>query len=661
MRNRFIILSLLLFAAQTLPCLALPSDEEAQAPDSIARSEFSLDDFVVTGTCVPKLLKDAPVQTRLITRKDIERSDASNIDDLLQQELPSAEFSYAMNQQVHMNIGGFGGQSVLFLVDGERLAGETMDDVDFSRIPMRDVERIEIVRGASSALYGSNAAGGVVNIITRRARHPWQVTAEARIGKHLNQRYGFGVSASGKRVANTLSASYQSIKNYNVSSDPDPVGRVVSTIYGHRTLNVADRFSYAPVDGLDLSARAGYFFRQIPRSIDSPERYRDYSAGLRADWHPNASNAFQLSYSFDQYDKSTYFKLPHLDVRDYSNVQNSVRAFYAHTFANGDILSAGADCLHDYLLNSKFVGRHRSQTNVDAFLQYDWTPSQKWEVVGALRYDWFSDGSISRVTPKISARYQPIDALNIRASYGMGFRAPTLKEKYYEFDMAGIWIVTGNPSLRPETSHNANLSADYTVKNYNFTLAGYYNHVRDKISSGLPYARPGDPTQLYLEYVNLDRYNVYGFEAAVQGVWNGGFSARLSYAYTHESVSRDKQGNQANNQYMPARPHSLSARFAWIHEFSKNYTFDVSLQGRALSGVKNREYRDYYNLAAGTVEVNYPAYSLWKIQVAQTFASRVKLILTVDNLFNYRPSHYYLNSPLTDGISLLAGVSIDLH
>ena len=279
MRNRFIILSLLLFAAQTLPCLALPSDEEAQAPDSIARSEFSLDDFVVTGTRVPKLLKDAPVQTRLITRKDIERSDASNIDDLLQQELPSAEFSYAMNQQVHMNIGGFGGQSVLFLVDGERLAGETMDDVDFSRIPMRDVERIEIVRGASSALYGSNAAGGVVNIITRRARHPWQVTAEARIGKHLNQRYGFGVSASGKRVANTLSASYQSIKNYNVSSDPDPVGRVVSTIYGHRTLNVADRFSYAPVDGLDLSARAGYFFRQIPRSIDSPERYRDYSAG----------------------------------------------------------------------------------------------------------------------------------------------------------------------------------------------------------------------------------------------------------------------------------------------------------------------------------------------------------------------------------------------
>lgn len=79
------------------------------------------------------------------------------------------EFSYAMNQQIHMNFGGFGGQSVLFLVDGERLAGETLDDVDFSRIDMNNVERIEIVRGASSALYGSNAIGGVVNIITKEA------------------------------------------------------------------------------------------------------------------------------------------------------------------------------------------------------------------------------------------------------------------------------------------------------------------------------------------------------------------------------------------------------------------------------------------------------------------------------------------------------------
>ena len=73
-----------------------------------------------------------------------------------------------MNQQVHMNLSGFAGQSVLILVDGERLAGETMDDVDFTRIGMQNIDHIEIVKGAASALYGSNAAGGVINIITKK-------------------------------------------------------------------------------------------------------------------------------------------------------------------------------------------------------------------------------------------------------------------------------------------------------------------------------------------------------------------------------------------------------------------------------------------------------------------------------------------------------------
>jgi outer membrane receptor for ferrienterochelin and colicins len=114
------------------------------------------------------------VLTRLITRKDIEQTDATDLRDLLQQELPGVEFTYSMNQKLNMNVGGFAGQSVLILVDGERLAGETMENVDFSRIDMNNVERIEIVRGAQSALYGAGAMGGVINIITRGASEPWQ-------------------------------------------------------------------------------------------------------------------------------------------------------------------------------------------------------------------------------------------------------------------------------------------------------------------------------------------------------------------------------------------------------------------------------------------------------------------------------------------------------
>ena len=89
--------------------------------DSISR-QFDLTEVVFTGTRTPKFLKDTPIQTRVIGSKDIAKLDATNVQDLLQQELPGVEFSYAMNQQTHLNFSGFGGQGVLFLVDGERLA-----------------------------------------------------------------------------------------------------------------------------------------------------------------------------------------------------------------------------------------------------------------------------------------------------------------------------------------------------------------------------------------------------------------------------------------------------------------------------------------------------------------------------------------------------------
>ena len=137
-----------LLLACALP-LGIYAQNDKQLHD-FERDTIVLSQVVVTGTRTPKMLADAPVATRVITSKDIERTDATDIQDLLTQELPGVEFSYAMNQQTHLNFSGFGGQSILFLVDGERLAGETMDDVDFSRLLMAGVERIEIVKGAAS-------------------------------------------------------------------------------------------------------------------------------------------------------------------------------------------------------------------------------------------------------------------------------------------------------------------------------------------------------------------------------------------------------------------------------------------------------------------------------------------------------------------------------
>ena len=628
--------------------------------DSACWESLSLGELVVTATRVPRLLKDSPVQTRVISAKDIARADATNIGDLLQAEMPGVEFSYAMNQQVHMNFGGFGGQSVLFLVDGERLAGETMDDVDFSRIDMNNVERIEIVRGASSALYGSNAGGGVVNIITREAAARFNANLDFRISRHNERRYMAGLSTKCRHIHNSLSLTASRMDSYDVHSAPDAKTRVVSTIYGYKTLNVAEHFVVLPCDGLRLGARAGFYMRELPRDVEAPERYRSYSGSLRGEWNISARDRLELSCAFDQYDKSVYRSITGLDIRNYSNVQNSLRGLFNHHFGEKDILTVGADFMRDYLLNTKLADSRRRQDNFDVFAQYDWSPHSKWEIAGTLRYDYFSDGDNSHFTPKVSARFTPRRSLNLRASYGVGFRAPTLKEKYYEFDMAGIWIVRGNQDLRPELSHNLNISADYTRREYNITATAFYNYVKDRITTGLPYCMPGDSRQLYLDYINLDNFHSLGAELTAQAAWNCGLSAKISYACTYEHKPRDKNGSEPNNQYMPARPHSMTARIDWHHAFSGDYSLDAGLSGRFLSSVSNREYKDYYDLSQGTVNVDYPAYVICRLSVTQTFIRKIRLTLALDNLLDYKPKYYYLNAPLTDGIRLQAGITFQI-
>ena len=647
------------FILPALSCL-FPAALRADLPGDSIYKCVEMEQVVVTGTRTPKLLANTPVLTKLITASDIAKADATNLRDLLQQVLPGVEFSYAMNQQVHMNFSGFGGQSMLILVDGERLAGETMDDVDFSRLCMDNVDHIEIVKGAASALYGSNAAGGVINIITKNGIRPFALNLNARLGRHHEQRYGLSWQQGASRWNNLLTVNRNRSDNYDVHNGDNPVTRVVATIYGDATWNFKEQLSYRPSEKLSLTGRAGYFYRQIVRTSETPERYRDFSGGLRSIWKPDTHNSLDLSYAFDQYDKSDYQRITRLDIRDYSNVQNSLRLLYNHTFGSDDVLSLGADYMHDYLFNTNLEDRTRRQDSFDAFAQYDWNVSRQWEAVGALRYDYFSDGRISRLTPKVSVRYQPVRNLNFRASYGMGFRAPTLKEKYYNFDMAGIWIVEGNPALKPEVSHNFNLSADYTHRHYNFTLAAYYNRIRDKIATGAPfYKNPSDRIP-HLPYLNLDDYSVSGGEATAQARWPNGLTARLSYAYTHERLPKDKNSNAVNNQYIPARKHSMTGHIDWDRQFSTAYGLNIGLDGRFLSAVDNQEFVDYYDISKGIRTIHYPAYALFKLSLVQRIGKAVKASVILDNLFNYKPEYYYLNCPLTDGTNLMVGLSVDV-
>ncbi len=124
------------------------------APDLVVSSPDTLDMVVVTATRTPKLLKETPVVTRVITSADISRSGKPDIGALLEQQIPGVEFSLGMGQNPQINMSGFGGGGILFLLDGERLSGETLDNPDYSRLTLQNDEWVENVKRAASSLYG---------------------------------------------------------------------------------------------------------------------------------------------------------------------------------------------------------------------------------------------------------------------------------------------------------------------------------------------------------------------------------------------------------------------------------------------------------------------------------------------------------------------------
>jgi len=614
----------------------------------LTESSTTLDQVVVTGTRTPKLLKDVPIVTRVISDLDIKRMDATNISDLLQTELPGIEFSYSMNQQTSLNMSGFGGNSVLFLVDGERLAGETLDNVDYSRLNMDNVQRIEIVKGAASSLYGSNAVGGVVNIISRESQDPWSVNINGRYGAHNEQRYGGSVGFNAGRFNSMTNVQYTSIDAIDLSkgTDNEEVGDY-SMIYGNSTLNIKERLIYTPIDNLKFTARAGYFFRERNSSESQKERYRSFTSGLKGNYNITNKDDLELSYSFDQYDKSDYLVLNDLDVRDYSNVQHTLRALYNHTFADKHILTVGGDYMRDYLMSYQFTdGGSYIQHTADAFAQFDWNPHKKFNLIAGLRFDYFSEAKLSHLSPKLGLMYK-LGNCSLRGSYAGGFRAPTLKEMYMNFYMGNIFMIYGNPDLKPESSHNLSLSAEYMKGNHNLTVTGFYNIVDNRITTAWNQALGGQV------YTNMSRLQVMGVDANASGKYRCGISWRLSYAYTYEHIKKGEP------MLSSTRPHTATARIAYDKDWD-NYGLSVALTGRYLSKLTTDVYTEMTSYEQ-TEKQTYPGYTIWKLSFAQRVWKGINITLAVDNLFNYRPDYYYSNSPSTTGTTCSVGLSLDIE
>lgn len=614
---------------------------------SLTEDMINLQAVTVTGTRTPKLLENTPVVTQIITAADIAKIDATNIKDVLLTELPGLEFTLSMNQQVSLNMQGLGGMAILFLVDGERMAGETLDNIDFQRISTDNIDRIEIVKGAASALYGSNSVGAVINIITKKATEPWSLNLNTHFGSKYNeQRHGGALGLRSGRWNSLTNVQTDGTHTYTLNGKQD--GDQM-TVYGNRQWNFKEKLAYQFNDHTSLTGRVGYYFHERNSSAIANDRARDFSGGMR--FHSTLSGKSQLgiAYSFDRYDKSDYYKEIRKDFIDYKNVQNSLRALYSHHLLDDLTLTVGGDAMIDYLMTYQFTDDgNRKQYTADAFAQADWALSKNWNIIAGARADYFSKTGW-KVTPKVAAMYRT-GHLNIRGSYSGGFRAPTLKEMYMDFNMANVFNIYGNPKLGAENSHSFALSGEYAKSRYSFTATGYYNIVNNEITT--IWDKSLENGKGAMVYQNVDGRNLLGVDVSLMARYPCGVGGKLSYSYFHEYT----RGGKPNTS--DTRPHSLTARLDY-HKTLRNYEIDAALTGRYLSSAR------YHELESGQydtyVEASSPAYSIWKFTLTQRFCQAWRLILSVDNIFNYRPHKYAYNSPLNGGTSFSVGASVDVE
>ncbi len=660
----------LAIVSMALSMLAMRVDAQTFSSTAVSDS-VELEPVVVTASHSPKALKDVPVVTRLITLHDIKLTDATNIQDILTQEIPGLEFGLAMSQETSLNMSGFGGNAVLFLVDGERMAGETMDNVDYNRMNLDNAGRIEIVKGASSALYGSNAVGGVINIISQENLDPWAINVNSRyntFGHEWRNGASFSFNTtkwnsqtsfqhtkidpvnlpkahSSEEIATELMKKAQGLPyDESILNDDSNISR----LYGQKTYNIKERLIWRASDNLTLTGRGSYFFRTSERDTYD-YHFNGYGAGLKGKYSWKHDSYLELSYAYDQYDKANF--MPNgtrTHDHDYSNRQHVAHALFHHLFGKNSLI-LGADYLHDYLTTYQFIDNTaHTQSNIDGYAQFDWNITSQLNIVGSMRYDYFSASAKQALTQRLALVYK-LPFMTLRANYASGFRAPTLKEMYMHFDMGNMgYMIIGNPDLKPEKSNNINLAIERTHRiqkgglldgTYSFTLMGYCNIFDKRITTIDGGLYEGMESALYW---NEDGITVWGIDASLGYVMKNGLSLRYNYSWMHET------GNVYFSQFSQPRSHSMTWRIGYSHRFSRHYALDAALSGRSLGKPQS-----------GRKDVD-QGYTIWKLMLQHQLWKGIRLNTAIDNIFNFKPKAYYYSSPLTTGTSFSIGLSIDV-
>ncbi len=642
--------------------------------------DLGINEVVVTGSRTARPIKMSPVTTQVLGGKALVDAGYSNLQQALQQETPGLNIQkVGFGNEISMQ--GLDARHVLFLMDGERMTGDMAGNLDYERFNLHAIDRVEIVKGASSTLYGSRAAGAVINLITKKTDKPLSIDAGIRYGQ-MNERnykhpqpkdflYMFEQNADRPNLQSWVSAGFKAGKftsqtdvwysesdafyMYQAENDKKVYTKeanpflphditVVSNavrppmgIEGKEHITVSQKLYYNPNPNLSVLVYGSSFFMNTYDLIQDMtfSQARDWTAGTKVTYHVKDWFSVTGSLHADFYDRFKRHERIDKWQKDYESSIYQPRLTVTSNYFNGHSLILGMEHTSDELTSDRFSGnanhdlKTRALKETEYFLQDEWTINPRWMISAGIRTN-FSKAFGFMGMPKVAAKYSPDKHWSLRANYSMGYRSPSIKELFFNWDHLGMFMIRGNENMRPEKNNYFSLGAEYSNDRLFVSGTAYGNYFRDKIEGVW---RIYD-MQYNFEYTNLSQQRLLGLEVLAR--WSVLDCLTLNGTYSFVDVSKNK-GIQVNT----TSPHAATASMDYKY-MKKNYRLNAVFSASYMGGKKfdvqdrvfvkeeNKSYDAYFRC-------DLPQYVLCNLSVSQTFWNKVKLTLGMDNLFNYVP------------------------
>ena len=513
---------------------------------SLIPASWKMENIVVTATRRGYILKDVPITTELITANEFLQTGALTVDEAL-----SAHIGVDIEDDLSgkgISLRGIDPSRVLVMVDGNRAIGRVRGSIDLGQIPLGNVEQIEIVKGTGSTLYGSDAIGGVVNIITAYPAQVSNLDIYAAYGSFNSYDLQAGLSSPRLGKASHLTAKFEHTDGF----DLDKATPHTNGLENIDRFNVNNKSIFALVKGLDLTASAGFMVErkywlesetvQIGSERDTTYNFDDFEDNYRYDgaaklkWQIGSEADLQAGLYGSYYDHA-WEKYSQLDVlADTSKTIDDIYSFdfqYNRRFANWSILTFGGDVTSQGLKSGQLASGANRIHYEDLYAQFEFRSVANFALLPGLRWEYHQTYG-SHFNPGLNAMWDACSYFNLRGSVSRGFRAPSLKELYFEFDhiAAGYKVIGGGEDLNPETSWNYSITAEL---NYHRRAMHRFTYFRNDLYDLIEFSDGdfSDPRYwrgvYYYDNIVKARTSGIEWETEIQALRN--FDLSFSYTY----------------------------------------------------------------------------------------------------------------------------------